>query len=82
MTEQTDWQPISTWFKEQDKTRPILVYFPAWGVEKVKAEFTGLTVFKFGDHAVASEAPPWNTKAGPTIPPTHWMPLPPPPQEG
>ena len=75
----SDWQPIETWNKVSDKTKPILVYFPNWGVEKVKCVFTGYEVFTFGNYIIPIEPLPYENMKGPTRPPTHWMPLPTPP---
>jgi uncharacterized membrane protein len=77
-----EWQPIETYWRVPDKTKPILVYFPNWGVEKVKSEFTGADTFVFGNRQVLARKPDWlDCKSGPSIPPTHWMPLPPPPEQ-
>lgn len=72
-----DWQPIETYAKVSDKTKPILVYFPNWGVQQVKSEYTGVSTFVFGEHRVLAQEVDWaNQKSGPKLPPTHWMPLP------
>ena len=74
------WLPIETYRKVSDKTKAILVFFPGWGVEKVSPEFTGYSSFVFGEHRVPEQPEDWPDKRkGPSKPPTHWMPLPPPP---
>lgn len=73
----SEWQPIETYRKASDKTKPILVYFPGWGVEMVRPEFTGFDTFVFGNHRVPAEPVEWlDPRKGPGRAPTHWMPLP------
>lgn len=76
----SDWRPIETYREVSDKTNPILVFFPNWGVEKVQAEFSGIDTFVFGGRRVLAREIDWlDPKKGPSRPPTHWMPLPEPP---
>lgn len=76
-----EWQPIETFWNESDKTKPILVYFPSYGVQQVRMEFTGVDVFKFDGRATLAKRYDWmDLSKSPSIPPTHWMPLPEPPK--
>lgn len=75
-----DWQPIETYRKVSDKTKPVLLFFPSWGVEMGRPEFSGYASFLIGEHRVPEQPDSLpDQKAGPRCAPTHWMPLPAPP---
>lgn len=77
------WQPIETYREVSDKTKPILVYIPGWGVEKVQPEFACYHSFVFGGYRIPEQPDSLPSRgAGPSSVPTHWMPLPTPPADG